>query len=677
MPKYSVPDFELDLERAVPSVTMWASSGWTTVTTLAQTVCGVGAFFGPPFAAPDASLTVTLEVDGHPLIDHAHPELADHLLSQGGFWHPGRITRAGTYHRYGNGRLTSFAVTTSLVPLRERTGYLLTLAVRNRGEHALDLKLHPHFDAGGPRRLADNEWEYDSPGPGRRARKLSPSSWGNDEAVVSMAMDLAPGPLGPGEEVQSYITVSVEGRFPVTAVTEMSGTGRATEQWWEQQLSTHLASVPTLHSDIEGLEAYYRRSLMSGLVCLWDSPTFVTKPFLATGGLDGGNMCAYIWDVCGYAPNLVTMMLGPATGKIVDVLASIDFNQHYAATLDGSGVGVAYAYSAWSLVSLVRALSAHQGIDAALVQRAFDVFEDGQARYSSVGDLLDFGDQENLLEMRAAGWEHVVASPNAERAWCLNAIAELAEVYHVPLDGAALRQRASLITQALERELWDQSAGWFRCAYPDGHTELVYSVQVFDAVRAGCCSAEMMAAIFSHVRDGAFLGNYGVSSVSSEDKLHYEIGDPDWSGSGAYEGEAPTLALTLWEQRRGRLAWDVLRRLLWMGEQLPYFPQEHYCHRPDVPAHKRMNVVAGLAGAEAVIFGLMGLVVTPDGGLYFDPQPSVDGALELRGFGFRDRVIDIDLVADHCCVAVDGRRAYEGPFQLVPLVRPSEVRPPS
>jgi hypothetical protein len=365
------------------------------------------------------------------------------------------------------------------------------------------------------------------------------------------------------------------------------------------------------------------------------------------------------------------MMLGPVTRDVVDVLAAIDFNQHYAATLDGSGVGVAYAYSAWSFICLVRALSAHRGIDAALVQRAFNVFEDGHARYRQVGDLLDFGDQENLLEMRAAGWEHVVASPNAERAWCLNVIAELAEVYHVPLDTAALRLRASLITQALQRELWDERAGWFRCRYPDGHSELVYSVQAFDAVRAGCCSPGMVAAILGHVRDGAFLGNYGVSSVSRQDEAHYEVGDPDWSGSGAYEGEATTLALTLWEQRQGRLAWEVLRRVLWMGEQLPYFPQEHYCHRPDVPAHKRMNVVAGLAGAEAVLFGLMGLVATPDGALYFDPQPSVDGELEMRGFCFRDRVVDIDLGADKCRVAVDGRWAYEGPFRRVPVVEPS------
>ena len=177
---------------------IWASNGWTTVAPLPSTVCGVGAFFGPPFAAPDASLTVTLEVDGEPLIDHAHPEIADHLLSQGGRWHPGRITRTGTYHRYRDGRLTSFTVQTALVPCRDRTGYLLTIGVRNRSDQPLHLQLHPTFEAGGPRRVPANEWHYDTPNPGRRAVPFGPFSWGNDEAVATITLDLASLTVGAG-----------------------------------------------------------------------------------------------------------------------------------------------------------------------------------------------------------------------------------------------------------------------------------------------------------------------------------------------------------------------------------------------------------------------------------------------------------------------------------------------
>ncbi|MET7403032.1 hypothetical protein ABZS66_57085 [Dactylosporangium sp. NPDC005572] len=424
---------------------------------------------------------------------------------------------------------------------------------------------------------------------------------------------------------------------------------------WERRLAAVLDAVPRLETDVPGLAAYWHRSLASGLVCLWDNPAFVTNPFVATSGIDGGALCAYAWDTGGYAPHLLTLMLGDTATDLLEALLKADLTRHYAIGPDGAGLGVAYAYSGWSLVTLATAVASHRGVRPDLVERLHDTVSALDARFPAVGELRDYGTQHNLLEMRGAGWEHVVASPNAERAGYLDALAELAEAGGAVLPVDALRATARRVRAAIADELWDAEARWFRSRYPDGHTELAYSIQAFDALRAGACTPEMAAELIARVRPGAFLGAYGVSSVSAEDERHYELGDTDWSGGGAYTGEGPQLALTLWEQGRPDLAWTVLSRLLWMGEHYPYFPQEHYCDRPAAPpAGRRANIVAGLTGAEAILLGLAGIRPRPDGTLVIAPPPA-PGRIALRGLRYRDRRIDVECTPHGFTVTVDGR----------------------
>jgi hypothetical protein len=336
-----------------------------------------------------------------------------------------------------------------------------------------------------------------------------------------------------------------------------------------------------------------------------------------------------------------------------------DLTRHYAIAPDGSGLGVAYAYSGWSLVTLATAVAAHHGLSPGLVTQLHDMVESLDSRFTPAGELRDYGTQHNLLEMRGAGWEHVVASPNAERAWCLDRLAELSEVTGARLPVGDLRARAAAIRRAVATELWDEREGWFRCRYPDGHTELVQHVQAFDALRNGACTPEMERAMLRRLREGTFLAPYGVSGVAADDRLHYELGDTDWSGGGAYTGEGPQLALTLWERGEASLAWDVMERLLWMGRHFPYFPQEHYCDRPAAPpVGRRVNIVSGLAGAEALLTGAAGVRFRPDGGLVVAPVPVAGHAVELTGLVHRGRTIDVSTASG--VVTVDGRAHRTG-----------------
>ncbi|MFC4587910.1 MGH1-like glycoside hydrolase domain-containing protein [Sphaerisporangium corydalis] len=659
MSSYSLDELAYDLRQSVAPDHTWVTSGWTSVRALLGTVCGVGGCFAPPYAAPDAELVIGFDVNGHRITDGASPGVAGRgLLYAGGTWRPDRIVRHGTYHRHHEGDLVSLRVQSTLTPLYGQAGFVLEVEVVNRGDRDITLDLLPRADPGGPQRVPLAEWGWVPPAPGPRATSASADglTWQAGDVSVELVHEGLRQDVPAGGTTVFALAVHIGG---------VPGHGRPRDlaaessERWRRRLAGALAGVPRLTSDIPGLEAYWRRSLVSGLVCLWDNPGFITTPFVATSGVDGGALCSYAWDTGGYAPHLLTLMLGDATVDVLESIMKVDLTRHYAIAPDGTGLGVAYAYSGWSLITLATAVSAHLGITPDLVTRLHDMAEGLDRRFTAAGPLRDYGTHHNLLEMRSAGWEHVVASPNAERAWCLDRLADLSEVTGARLPVGDLRARARDIWRAVGRELWDEDEGWFRCRYPDGHTELVQHVQAFDAMRNGACTPEMASAMLGRLRDGAFLAPYGVSGVSPEDRIHYELGDTDWSGGGAYSGEGPQLALSLWERGEADLAWQVMERLLWMGQHFPYFPQEHYCDRPAAPpSGRRVNIVAGLAGAEAILTGAAGVRFQLDGGLVVSPAALPDGGLELTGLSHRGRTVDISTASG--TVTVDGRRHAAG-----------------
>ncbi|GHJ41346.1 hypothetical protein [Streptomyces sp. TS71-3] len=655
MTRYALNDFDFDLRRAVAGP-LWTTSGWSTVSPEPGTVCSVAGFFAPPYAAPGTRLGIGFEVAGRRIPDAGPAGMgARGLLLSGGTWRLDGIERHGTYHRRTEGELVSLRVSSTLTPLHGQAGYALRVRVHNRGDAPVPVRLLPEL-SGRAGQVPLGLWGWMPPEPSAGSPEALDMAVEDREKVV---------PAGAGAEFVLAVRVGE---------TAAPGTPRQWAEHAEQRMRARveraLARVPVLRTDVPGLDGYYRRSLASGLVSLWDNPSFATVPFVATSGIDGGALCAYAWDTGGYAPHTLALMLGDGVVDLVEAMVKADLTEHYAIAPDGTGVGVAYAYSGWSLICLAAAAACHTGLSPHLVGRLHQVEAALSDRFPARGVLRDYGGHENLLEMRSTGWEHVVASPNAERAASLDTLADLAAATGAALPADGLRREADLIRRAVAEELWDPRAGWFRSRHPGGHDETVYSVQAFDALRAGACTPAMARELLRHLRDGAFLGRYGVSSVSAEDGRHYELGDVDWSGGGAYTGETPQLALTLWERGESALAWDVLSRVLWMGDHFPYYPQDHYCDRPGAqPTGRRANVVAGLTGAEALLVGLAGLRPGPDGGLALLPRPGLPGEVSLTGIGYRGHQVDVRVDASGWEAAVDGRAVRasgDGPVEALP-----------
>jgi hypothetical protein len=670
--KFKLEDFSIQLEQVTSDPShIWVSSGYTTVNPQYHTVMGVNEFFSPPFVAGKLNLQVNIQAGVNLIPDNGSHGKGDvGLVYSGGTWSPDRITRYGTYHHLKGGQPVSLAVVSELIPLFGHAGYTEKITIRNRAITPVSLKVIANLNPGNPAVVSLDSWGFSPPQSNTSgAKPMEQNQWANESAVIGIYHTDEVQTLDPGQSLVSTITVMIEkngqklpGRVDAIALESQSIDA------WQKRLDTYTRNIPSLKSNIEGLDDYYKRSLVSGLVCLWENPAYTLNPFFSTSGIDGGGICTYLWDNAGYIPQTTALMLDTQVMDIAQKMATIDLEKCYAYSLDGTGIGVKYSYSPVAFTGLVSAIFKFITPDKTLFEYNKALILNDEKR-KMANNLIDYGFQHNLLEMRGAGWEHCVVSPNAERSWCLKQLVEMGK-----LTGAGQKelddwnQQSGRIITAVRNELWDEKKQWFAAVYPDGFRDYVYSIQIYDALRAGVCTPAMEKVLISQLREDAYLGSCGVSSISKSDSIHFEVVDTDWSGGGAYSGDGPQLALTLYEKGYSEIAWDVLKRHFWMGKRFIYFPQEHYCDRPMSPSHKRANVVAGLSGVETVLFGLIGFSPQYNGELYIKPQLVVDGKIDVKGFVYRKHTFDITVTSSVLSVSRDGKTIYEGVPESVKIL---------
>lgn len=664
IPKYSLEDLVFNLNSSLsPSNHLWVMSGWTTVTPLCNTVMGTGECIGMPLAGMDFRLLMTILANNHRIPDTGSTGKGDvGLLYSGGKWQPDRLIRFGTYHYIVDNELISFSVRCDLIPLFNRTGFLLKIILKNRTGNLMKIKLIPDVNPGCPSVNPLNNWTYVRPPKGESAKSAGTNRWSNGSVEIKLiaASDYAEIPSGKSDIFLLAVLFTTPNEKTDLSV-GIEGWEKETVDAWNKRLARMLTNIPVVTSDIPGLDDFYKRSLVSGLVCIWENPAFVVNPYISTLGIDGGGMCAYIWDIGGYIPRIITLMTGEKIVDYAEIIKSVDLERFYAYTLDGSGVGVSYSYSIWSFVNLVWNIWKMTGPQSELYEEAKRLVLDNEKRQFSGNGLIDFGSQLNLLEMRSAGWEHFVASPNAERAWCLERLADMAE--RIGCDGESVtkwRRDANEIRLKIRAVLWNPEKKWFDALYPDGHRETVFSIQAYDAMRAGVCTEQMENDLVSHLREGAFLFPYGISSISAEDEEHYEVNDTDWSGGGIYIGNGAEIAMTMYESGRSELGFDILKRFFWLGRHLPYYPQEHYVDRPAVPAHKRANEISGLTGAQTILYGMAGIDHRLDGSLWIDPHFPKGSSVSVAGYGWKNNTIDLLYNKDQIRISLNGREVYSG-----------------
>jgi hypothetical protein len=314
-------------------------------------------------------------------------------------------------------------------------------------------------------------------------------------------------------------------------------------------------------------------------------------------------------------------------------------------------MGVLYAYNYYNMARLTRDYVAVTGDTGLLLEkvRGQEVLDYLYAFCLSAEDLnndpvlIDYGNNHNLLELkRTDGYTHYTPSPNGERVLTYQLITEMFEWLgrETPHD---LQARAMQLKKVYVDKLWNEQDHWLYALDARGRLQTAYSIQVFDVLRSGILSESQETGILSHLKEGEFLSEWGVHSLSITDP-GYDPGDVDWGGPGVFAGDAPELVTDLLHAGYGDKGIDLLRRILWWGD-MPYYPQAIRANEKGYRENGRPNVIAGLGAAQCILVGLFGVRVELDRITVKPVKHEFMRGLGLGNIGIRDV---------HFSVTVDG-----------------------
>jgi hypothetical protein len=160
----------------------------------------------------------------------------------------------------------------------------------------------------------------------------------------------------------------------------------------------------------------------------------------------------------------------------------------------------------------------------------------------------------------------------------------------------------------------------------------------------------------SHLNEKEFLSEYGLHSMSKQD-IAYDQVDIDNGGGGICTCFPPQIMERLYKAGRPKEAENILKRILWWGQRMPYwgdsFVANNIDYRRDTPLQ---NAIGGVSVAQCIIFGMFGVKIDEKGCVTVNPAPpSFSPVIELRNLKIGGKKIDIRVNKNKYVVRCGGR----------------------
>jgi len=420
-----------------------------------------------------------------------------------------------------------------------------------------------------------------------------------------------------------------------------------------EQLEWASSQLPQVQTANPMFDEFYKRSILSVLLCRRMRSNFCVEPFYDLGYCRGA---AVAWDTSFSSRLLAQLDPQGLLGMVTAFLRSGGALNSTYLEWNGNSRGW-YAQSPFALMDMVCDYIRLTGDSGALDKLAGEssildyLIQAGKefiTHYTGSNSLIDIGEGTGkMLEIRTGGYDHQVATINALAVDYFHQLSEWCAIRSNR--NADIFQKAAVkIEGALNSLLWDQKNSWYGNMYPDGTLQMVYSYHVYDMLRTKAVSLERKSRMAERIREGEFLAPYGMYSISLSDNNHWDMEDCDWGGGGQYVGQTLRIAESLYSCGEADRAWELLSRCTRWVERFPYFPQTIYGDELALQSHQidwPLQISAG-AGAQAIIGGIFGMKPQLDGSLIIEPNYNKTlGSAKLTGYRFREHVYDVSLTS--------------------------------
>jgi len=392
-------------------------------------------------------------------------------------------------------------------------------------------------------------------------------------------------------------------------------------------------------------------------------PEFVANPYYSTGGMNGGCVCCYLWDF-GEPWEMLPLYDPEALKAHVKQFLSLDITRHFAfVPTTGEAFGPWYPVNQEKIIFLVYYYVLFTGDTGFLREEVagktilqWVLFHATYRDHPQLPvSLIDYGKGNNHLELRGTfRYDNYLPDLNARRYANYLAAFELSRLAGCP--ERELPQRAEALKAILKRMMWSPEHRWFSHLDENFNRDVRWTVQMFKPIGSPVLDDEEAEGLVSHLNDDEFLSAWGLHSMSKLDPAYDQV-DIDNGGGGDYTAFTPQIIERLYKVGRADLAEEILSRILWWGERMPYWGDSivanNVDYRRDTPLQ---NTIGAVAGAQMVVFGMFGVQVSPDGTITINPQPPASSPeIALTGLRLRGRCLDISVSGGEYRVTVDGR----------------------